>query len=49
MKKLALIASIFVTLFAVTSCKEHKDSAPNPNQPQRTAPANPNQPPADQR
>lgn len=53
MKKFALAASILVTLFAVTSCKENRDNVPNnPNQPPRTVPQNPNQPPpppADQR
>jgi hypothetical protein len=50
MKKFALVASMLVTLLAVTACNEHRDNAPNPNQPQRTTPQNPNQPPpADQR
>lgn len=50
MRKFALIASMLVTLFAVTACKENREpNAPNPNQPQRTMPQNPNQPPPAER
>lgn len=46
MKKLALIASMLVTLFAVTACTDTKEpAAPTPNQPTRTMPPNPNPPP----
>ena len=54
MKKLALVTTLLMTVFALTACNEHHNQPGNPNNPnnpnqtQRT-PQHPNQPPADQR